>query len=598
MSKHQPTTKTNNKTKAHTDYIQCLTLDEEKMSRYKKEQLQVLGYLEFKNDYFSEHRETHNGWFFLTKVNISDATGVSRPTVDAIINRLAKDELIDYSTGWRKGEKNTASEFRLLYIKKEVDLEKHKNFTIKSKENFTIKPTDIEEVTRELYNKLYNKLYNDIYSELYNKFYNSIKNTEYRIKDSEYRIHSLEGLEEKVTSTDGIVDVDALFSSDSRKEEHQDQATQTNGMNEPSSFELELNDTPDGEKMNVPQAEAEKDNAPSENETTHTSSQRLSIEDYINGSTSNEDVMNFLYPSDDTYNEPQEPSEKGESNSKCTDLQGNIPSKPQNSPIQPMEPKTSVTTHTSTKEAQNNRKNTLTMEAPNQTITLEWIEAQTPNTKDERYAFNGKVFEFLKQPHTKEEHNRVLSAARKGYLNDESYEEFLRKNPYREQHTATSNEECKSLFAAAKEALKAIDTCDINDLKAAMVEAKRKVDAVEVIYTNKEKWQAYKKEKYSQIDAAFHKRTEKERYDKEEAINNQAYLRDIENGTNYSNVHRTIGNIFTPSKCKRISPQTIYDDCKQAVEKNTNLTDDEKNSLYNDLGVRLSLATEQNNNNQ
>lgn len=550
------------------------------------------------------------GWFTQSNKQLLDLTGISsKKTLQTSLRVLIDLGLIERKKGTFHGR--LASSYRMCTDKKctdksvPIDFEKctdEERFNFlkerKLRKSVPIKCTDVsvpmetEKCTIDIDIEL------DKEKDIELEWTNTISDLKKRIEVLEEKVKELEEEKKQRATWNGVVDFDALFSIDQNKEEHHEQAPSTDGMDEPSSIEVELNDTPDGEMIDEPQTEVEKDNAAHEQETTHTSSQRLSIEDYINVNTSNEDAMNLLYPSNGIV--PQEPSEKVQSNSKGTDLQGNIPSKPQNSPIQPTETKTSVTTHTSTKEAQNNQKNTLTMKTTNQTPanTLEWLESNTPGTSDERYLYLSKVFQALREPHNKQEHDLILSQARKGYINEGKYQEFLSKNPYREQTTRPpqGNDDYKTLFAAAKEAYQSIQTCKADELKTKMAEAKKAVDALETIYTNKEKWRCYKDEMYSKIDAAFRKRTENERYDKEEAINNQAYLRDIENATDFLTITQALGGIFTSTKCKRISPKIFYDYCKEAIEKNTIITDDVKKSALEDLEHRLSLAEKINNN--
>lgn len=575
-----------------------------------KGQKLIYAHLCFCNDGYTDMKENTGGWFTQSYRQIKDATGInSDHTIADTINFLFNAGLIFYKKGSVNG--GIANSFFIIHgskvhkkcsdeLKKSavIDFEKcsdEERFNFlkerKLRKSVPIKCTDrsvpmeTEKCSIDIDIEL------DKEKDIELEWTNTISDLKKRIEVLEEKVKELEEEKKQRTSWNGVVDFDKLFSSDKEEEAHQDQATQMNGMNEPSSNEVFKNDTPDGEKMNEPQTEVGKDNAASENDETYTSSKRLSIEDYINTDASNEDAMNLLCPSDE--NEPQEPSEKVQSNSKGTDLQVNIPRKPQNKPIQPMEPKTSVTTHTSTKEVQNNQKTTLTMKTTNPTPanTLEWLESNTPGTSDERYLYLSKVFQALREPHTKQEHDLILSQARKGYINEGKYQEFLSKNPYKE-HTAThqGNDDYKTLFAAAKEAYQSIQTCKTDELKTKMVEAKKAVNALETIYTNKEKWQGYKDEMYSKIDAAFRKRSENDRLDNVQAAYHQAYLKDIEQAGDFMKAFQTIVNVFTPSNCKRTSAKNIHDECKQAVEKNTNLSDEDKMKLYEDLTMRMNIV--------
>lgn len=97
-----------------TNYTICYT-GKEKVKRNHK---QFLGYLEFRENYFSDYRRDHDNWFYLTQDEISNETDICRKTVSTYIKELSLKGMIEYEGG----HKGQASFYRLKYDHREANL--------------------------------------------------------------------------------------------------------------------------------------------------------------------------------------------------------------------------------------------------------------------------------------------------------------------------------------------------------------------------------------------------------------------------------------------------------------------------------------------
>ena len=70
-----------------------------KTRQYKYDILNMLGYLVFKYNYYTDYRASHNGFFYVSAEDITKAIGITRNTVSAYSCKFIKDGLIDYCSG-------------------------------------------------------------------------------------------------------------------------------------------------------------------------------------------------------------------------------------------------------------------------------------------------------------------------------------------------------------------------------------------------------------------------------------------------------------------------------------------------------------------
>ena len=82
-----------------------------KSRQYKYDMLNMLGYLVFKYNYYSDYRASHNGFFYVSADDVSKAVGITRNTVATYSCRFIKDGLIDYCSG----KLHQPSQYRLLW---------------------------------------------------------------------------------------------------------------------------------------------------------------------------------------------------------------------------------------------------------------------------------------------------------------------------------------------------------------------------------------------------------------------------------------------------------------------------------------------------
>lgn len=133
-----------------TNYTECLTLSNDLKKGLTPKQLNVLGYIEFRCQYFSDFRAENDDWFFLRKTDIAKATGTSRSKLDAMTNKFLQLGLVAYNSGYRKGEKNEASAWKLLYDYKRLDL--HNEGYIEAKKGTlegTLNNVDLQELNEK-----------------------------------------------------------------------------------------------------------------------------------------------------------------------------------------------------------------------------------------------------------------------------------------------------------------------------------------------------------------------------------------------------------------------------------------------------------------
>ena len=106
------------KNKTTEDYSILIT-DDKLLSKYSHNQLNVLGYLQFKREYYTDYRASHNDFFYVTIDEIRDKTGIKSRDTITLFNRLfLQDGIIDY----KSGGKHTPNHYRLNWDIESVDL--------------------------------------------------------------------------------------------------------------------------------------------------------------------------------------------------------------------------------------------------------------------------------------------------------------------------------------------------------------------------------------------------------------------------------------------------------------------------------------------
>ena len=102
-----------------TEDYSILITDDKLLSKYSHNQLNVLGYLQFKREYYTDYRASHNDFFYVTIDEIRDKTGIKSRDTITLFNRLfLQDGIIDY----KSGGKHNPNHYRLKWDIESVDL--------------------------------------------------------------------------------------------------------------------------------------------------------------------------------------------------------------------------------------------------------------------------------------------------------------------------------------------------------------------------------------------------------------------------------------------------------------------------------------------
>lgn len=517
-----------------TDYRPALTLAKDRQKGYTQKQLNLLGYIEHRSHTFADHRKNNADWFFITKKEIAEATGISRSNIDVIINKFLVDGLIAYSSGWNPDGKNTASSWKLLYNYKPVDI-----YSTEGKQD--IKNSTIKDIENQCFNNKNSTIKNSTIDE---KQYISIKNIELRIKNKEIRIKNLnleflekleklklEGVEEmeivilpsldsfegeklegteleKTTSTgatengttltDGVVDFLETFGDGDGEEEGDWFAALT------TSTDSSAGETMEGEEketthQNSPDGVLNSNSSSLFSNLNSCTSMRTEEEYHISkGSLSPK--THISQNSNIVVTAPAPPAIEADPWETFNQWE----KQPQKQTISTTKPTAAVTYAFSAQTPENNNKNTLTMETPKQHTTARTMETMindlqsvAPSSYEEKGEFRKKIYSALKQSHNEEQHGIIVKLARRGFSNDERgeglYNDFVAKNPYRPQ----SN--WKERFEEVETKINEILTATPAEVENAVKMAKNAVVEMGDIYHNPENFKRFREEKFRKI---------------------------------------------------------------------------------------------------
>lgn len=124
-----------------------------KSRQYKYDMLNMLGFLVFKYNYYSDYRASHNGFFYVSADDVSKAVGISRNTVTAYSCRFIKDGLIDYCTG----KLHQPSQYRLLWDVTELEVHHPEAAQLSAPEQESVQDTETELADEDLCTRIKNK---------------------------------------------------------------------------------------------------------------------------------------------------------------------------------------------------------------------------------------------------------------------------------------------------------------------------------------------------------------------------------------------------------------------------------------------------------
>ena len=133
--------------KPKEDYSILIT-DSNLLSKYNHNQLNVLGYLQFKRDYYTDYRATHNDFFYVTIDEIRNKTGIKSRDTITLYNRLfIQDKVIDF----KSGNKHHPNHYRLNWDIELVDLHNEEaDYNKKASQSDTrIKNKEVEKKNKE-----------------------------------------------------------------------------------------------------------------------------------------------------------------------------------------------------------------------------------------------------------------------------------------------------------------------------------------------------------------------------------------------------------------------------------------------------------------
>ena len=168
------------------DYTFLVEDSEEIKSRhYKYDMLNMLGYLVFKYNYYSDYRASHNGFFYVSADEVSKAVGIHRNTVPVYSCRFVKDGLINYCSG----KLHQPSQYRLLWDVTELEVHHPEANQDSSLDEESLQYTENESDDEDLCIRTKNKNKN---------IESSIKNEVPRIGVTENEISECDPFERKV----------------------------------------------------------------------------------------------------------------------------------------------------------------------------------------------------------------------------------------------------------------------------------------------------------------------------------------------------------------------------------------------------------------